>query len=62
MIMLDTLNYQELTYPFQFEAMGSENTSRPLVKSAYQKINFPISQPKQMLWVLKRTVSMRWFF
>ena len=35
---------------------------RPLVKSAYQKINFLISQPKHMLWVLKRTVSMRQFF
>ena len=35
---------------------------RPLGKSAYQKINFLISQPKHMLWVLKRTVSMRRFF
>ena len=35
---------------------------RLLVKSAYQKINFLISQPKHMLWVLKRTVSMRRFF
>ena len=35
---------------------------RPLVKSMYQKINFLISQPKQMLWVLIRTVSMRRFF
>ena len=32
---------------------------RPLVKSAYQKITFLISQPKFMLWVFKRTVSMR---
>ena len=31
-------------------------------KSVYQKIIFPISQPKHMLWVLKRTVSMRRFF
>ena len=31
----------------------------PLVKSVYQKNNFLISQPKRMLWVLKRTVSMR---
>ena len=36
--------------------------TRPLVKSAYQKNNFLISQPKHMLWVLKRTVSMRRFF
>ena len=35
---------------------------KPLGKSAYQKINFLISQPKHMLWVLKRTVSMRRFF
>ena len=35
---------------------------RPLVKSVYQKINFLISQPKHMLRVLKRTVSMRQFF
>ena len=31
-------------------------------KNAYQKIIFLISQPKHMLWVLKRTVSMRQFF
>ena len=35
---------------------------RPLVKSVYQKNNFLISQPKHILWVLKRTVSMRRFF
>ena len=34
---------------------------RPLVKGAYQKNN-SISQPKHMLWVLKRSVSMRRFF
>ena len=27
-----------------------------------KKFNFLISQPKHMLWVLKRTVSMRRFF
>ena len=31
-------------------------------KSVLQKNNFLISQPKHMLWVLKRTVSMRRFF
>ena len=31
-------------------------------KSAYWKIIFFISHPKHMLWVLKRTVSMRRFF
>ena len=36
--------------------------SRFLDKSAYQKINFLISHPKHMLWVLKRPVSMRLFF
>ena len=36
--------------------------NRPLVKSTYQKINFLISQTKHMLWVLKRSVSMRRFF
>ena len=35
---------------------------RPSVKSVYQKINFLISQPKYMLWVLKRTLSLRRFF
>ena len=35
---------------------------RPLVKNAYQNINFLISQPKHTLWVLQRTVSMRRFF
>ena len=32
------------------------------VKSALRKFNFLISKPKHMLWVLKRTVSMRRFF
>ena len=43
----------------------SSETMRPtqtLDKSVYRKINFLISQPKHMLWVLKRTVSMRRFF
>ena len=31
-------------------------------KSAFRKINFLISHPKHMLWVLKRIVSMRRFF
>ena len=35
---------------------------RPLVKSAYPKNNFLISQANHMLWVLKITVSMRLFF
>ena len=36
--------------------------NRTLVKRAYRKTNFLISQPKHMLWVLKKTVSMRWLF
>ena len=36
--------------------------SRPLVKSVYPKNIFLISQQKHMLWVLKRTVSLRRFF
>ena len=35
---------------------------RPPDKSVYLKIIFLVFQPKQMLWVLKRTVSMRQFF
>ena len=35
---------------------------RPPDKSVYWKIIFFISHPKHMLWVLKRTVSMRQFF
>ena len=31
-------------------------------KSVYWKIIFLISQPKHMLWVLKRTISIRRFF
>ena len=42
--------------------MLNKSLFRPLVKSVYQKNNFLISQPKHMLWVLKRTVSMRLFF
>ena len=37
-------------------------TCRPPDKSACWNIIFFISHPKHMLWVLKRTVSMRWFF
>ena len=37
-------------------------TLRPLVKVCNRKKSFLISQPKHMLWVLNRTVSMRRFF
>ena len=36
--------------------------SRPLDKNMYLDIIYFISQPKHMLWVLKRTVSRRLFF
>ena len=36
--------------------------TRPTDKSAKIKILFLFSQSKHMLWVLKRTVSMRGFF
>ena len=41
---------------------GSGQLWQVLVKSTYPKNNFLISQPKQTLCVLKRTVSMRQFF
>ena len=45
---------------------GSKNylfaCCRPPDKSVYWKTIFFISHPKHMLWVLKRTVSMRRFF
>ena len=39
-----------------------EKVFRNLDKSVYQKIILLFSHPKHMLWVLKRTVSMRRFF
>ena len=36
-----------------------DSTLQPPYKGAYPKIKFLISQSKYMLWVLKRTVSMR---
>ena len=36
--------------------------SKALVMIVYQVINCLISQPKHMLWALKGTVAMRWFF
>ena len=38
------------------------NSSRPLDKNTLSSIIFLISQPQHILWVLKRTISMRWFF
>ena len=45
-------NLGYVTYPY----------IRPPDKSAYFQTIFLISHPKHMLWVLKRTVSMRLFF
>ena len=38
------------------------HVSKALVMIVYQVINCLISQPKHMLWVLKRTAAMRRFF
>ena len=40
----------------------AENVQMTLTLKFVPKNNFLISQPKHMLWVLKRTVSMRQFF
>ena len=53
---------QNLTLKVEKIEALDKTQNRPLVKSAYPKNNFLISQPKHMLWVLKRTVSMRRFF
>ena len=42
--------------------MFVKHIKRPPDKSAQLKIIFLISEPKHLLWVLKRTVSMRRFF
>ena len=44
-----------------FEAFFEEG-ARPPYKLCYEILILLISQPKHMLWILKRTVSMRWFF
>ena len=46
---------------FAERSEGTGEPVRPQDKSAYQKIIFLISQPKHMLWVLKRTGMMRRF-
>ena len=42
--------------------MVFDRVFRPVVKNVYQNINFLISQPKHMLWVLKRRVSLSQLF
>ena len=39
------------------EVVTMSHNCRTSVKSAQQKINFLISQPKHMLWVFNETVS-----
>ena len=41
---------------------GKKMSCSAFVKKAYQKIIFFLLLNKIMLWMLKRTVSMRWFF
>ena len=70
--IFDFLNLKSAAFLQNFNVLFSYQTigvgiiiwymGRPLVKSVYHKINFLISQPKHMLWVLKRTISMRRFF
>ena len=43
-------------------ALQMQVNYRPPDKSVYWKFIFSISHLKHMLWVLKRTVSMRQFF
>ena len=55
--------YQQTTQggkKFNWETLMTSR--RPQDKSGWLKIIFLISQPKHMLWVLKRTISMRQFF
>ena len=60
-----TLYYKNILETYFVKPVGKYQFAmasiRDLVKSAYKVITYPISQPKHMLWVLKRTVSMRRF-
>ena len=55
-------NYTEIVRLIICSVYADEFQCRPYDKSAELEINFLISRPKHMLWVLKRTVSMRRFF
>ena len=64
---LVSLNEMTVFFPImknleRLKNKGSVLILWPLVKSVLQKNIFLISQPKHMLWVLKRTVSMRRLF
>ena len=43
------------THPSEFTVKIPDSNSRPPDKSGYWKMIFLITQPKHMLWVLKRT-------
>ena len=55
--------YLHRQLPFQLATVSARRIVivkfMPLVKSSYPNNNFLIAQPKHMLWVLKRTVSLR---
>ena len=55
------INFDECLRDKSFDHSVSK-LDRPPDESAYLKIIFFISHPKHMLWVHKRTVSMRRFF
>ena len=56
---IDDIEVQEASRELS-RYMGEASTAPE--KSAYWKIIFFISHPKHMLWVFKRTVSMRRFY
>ena len=61
-LLISSQSSDAISYGHIVWRQTSLDRTRPLVKSVHQKIHFLISQPKHMLWVLKRTVSMRRFF
>ena len=48
-------------YGFQEQYVAANSKFRAPDKSVYWKFFFFISHPKHMLWVIKRTVSIRQF-
>ena len=68
--ILTVIGLQEANFLFKSKsviytkgfAMPESIQGAGLDQSVKLKINFLITQPKHMLWVLKRTVSMRRFF
>ena len=59
-----TVEYQkdDEKVTFTFPSPLQVGRSQPPDKSGYWKTIFFLTHPKHMLWVLKRTVSMRRFF